>query len=84
MIEIIRAYFVEAQWFREGFMPPFDERLSSATITNGCFLLPAAALIRMGEIAGINAFEWLQSRPKIVMSTFAAIRIIADMVSHEV
>ncbi|KAJ4724655.1 Terpene synthase [Melia azedarach] len=81
--EVVRAYFVEAQWFREGFVPLFDEHMSNALISACCVLLPAAAFTGIREIAGIHAFEWLQSKPKVMMSSFTILRLIADLVSHE-
>lgn len=57
---VVRAYFVEAQWFHEGYVPPFDERMSNAIVTGTCFLDPAAAYIGLGDIAGIDAYEWLR------------------------
>ncbi|KAJ4724653.1 Terpene synthase [Melia azedarach] len=83
MKEVVRAYFVEAQWFREGFVPLFDERMSNALVTAGCVLAPAATFMGIKEIAGIHAYEWLQSRPKVVISSFKILRLIADFVSHK-
>ncbi|KAJ4724652.1 Terpene synthase [Melia azedarach] len=82
--EVARAYFVEAQWFREGFVPLFDERMSNALISACCVLVPAATFIGIKEIAGIHAFEWLQSKPKVMISSFTILRLIADLVSHKV
>ncbi|KAJ4724631.1 Terpene synthase [Melia azedarach] len=81
--ELVRAYFVEAQWFHDGFVPSFDERMSNALISGHCVLGPAATFIGIREIAGINAFEWLKSRPKVIISSFTILRLIADFVSHE-
>ncbi|KAJ4724650.1 Terpene synthase [Melia azedarach] len=81
--EVARAYFVEAQWFREGFVPLFDERMSNALISACCVLVPAATFIGIKEIAGIHAFEWLQSKPKVMISSFTILRLIADLVSHK-
>ncbi|KAJ4724622.1 Terpene synthase [Melia azedarach] len=81
--EVVRAYFVEAQWFREGFVPSFDERMSNALISACCVLLPAATFTGIREIAGVHAFEWLQSKPKVMISSFTILRLIADLVSHK-
>ncbi|KAJ4724611.1 Terpene synthase [Melia azedarach] len=83
MKEVTRAYFVEAQWFREDFVPSFDERMSNALITGCCVLAPAAAFIGIKEIAGIHAYEWLQSKPKVTISSFKILRLVADFVSHK-
>ncbi|KDO56474.1 hypothetical protein CISIN_1g047694mg, partial [Citrus sinensis] len=67
---VARAYFVEAQWFHEGYMPPFDERMSNAIVT-GTY------------IAGIDAYEWLRSQPKIMTASFTLSRLIADLAEQE-
>ncbi|KAJ4724506.1 Terpene synthase [Melia azedarach] len=81
--EMVRAYLVEAKWFHEGFVPEFDEHMSIALITAGCFALPASSFLGMGEIADIEAFEWLQSNPKIARAAFLSGRLMADIVAHE-
>ncbi|KAK9220834.1 hypothetical protein WN944_009258 [Citrus x changshan-huyou] len=80
---VVRAYFVEAQWFHEGYVPPFDERMSNAIVTGTCFLDPAAAYVGLGDIAGIDAYEWLRSQPKIMTASFTLSRLIADLVSNK-
>ncbi|KAJ4724609.1 Terpene synthase [Melia azedarach] len=81
--ELVRAYLVEAQHFREGVVPPFEERLDNAVITACPFFVPAASFIGMGEVAGIDAFDWIRSRPQMLISTCIIGRLRADMVSHE-
>ncbi|KAJ4724507.1 Viridiflorene synthase [Melia azedarach] len=81
--EIVRAYFVEAQCFRQGVVPPFEERLDNALITGCAFFLPAALFVGMGEVAGIDAFDWIRSRPQIMISTVIIGRLRCDIVSHE-
>ncbi|KAJ4724505.1 Casbene synthase [Melia azedarach] len=81
--EMVRAYLVEAKWFHEGFVPEFDEHISIALRTAGCFALPASSFLGMGDIADIEAFEWLQSNPKIARAAFLSGRLMADIVAHE-
>ncbi|KAJ4724508.1 Terpene synthase [Melia azedarach] len=68
--EMVRAYLVEAKWFHEGFAPEFDEHMSIALITAGSFALPASSFLGMGEIADIEAFEWLYSNLKNMLCTY--------------
>lgn len=81
MKELVRAYQVEAQWFREGYVPIFDDSMRTSLIIGNCFLDPAAAFIGMGDVAGIDAYEWLRSEPKIMIASFTLGRL---MVSSEV
>ncbi|XP_031280828.1 probable terpene synthase 6 [Pistacia vera] len=50
--ELARAYLLEAQWFHEGFVPSFVERMENALVTGTCFYSIAALFVGMGEIAG--------------------------------
>ncbi|KAH7560637.1 hypothetical protein JRO89_XS10G0058400 [Xanthoceras sorbifolium] len=65
---LVRAYHQEAEWLNQNYMPTFDEHLSNGIISAGCFAITAITFMGMGEIAGINAFEWLQNRPRLVRS----------------
>ncbi|XP_044495270.1 probable terpene synthase 6 isoform X3 [Mangifera indica] len=79
---IVEAYLVESQWFREGFIPPFEERLSNGITTASWFFSTAAMFVGMGEIAGIKECEWLQKYPKVVEASYKICRLQADIVSH--
>ncbi|XP_031247789.1 probable terpene synthase 6 [Pistacia vera] len=81
--ELARAYLLEAQWFHEGFVPSFEERMENALVTGTCFYGIAALFVGMGEIAGINEFEWLQNFPEIVRAAYTIGRLRGDMVSHK-
>ncbi|KAJ0105489.1 hypothetical protein Patl1_19300 [Pistacia atlantica] len=81
--ELARAYLLEVQWFHEGFVPSFEERMENALVTGTCFYGIAALFVGMGEIVGINAFEWLQNFPKIVRAAYTIGRLRGDMVSHK-
>ncbi|KAH7560328.1 hypothetical protein JRO89_XS10G0001100 [Xanthoceras sorbifolium] len=84
MKEMVRAYHLEAEWFNQNYVPPFDEYLDNAIVSAGCYSLTAATFVGMGEMAGIDAFNWLQGRPKIVKDSYIVGRIIDDIITHEV
>ncbi|KAL5834102.1 hypothetical protein ACOSQ3_017776 [Xanthoceras sorbifolium] len=81
--EMVSAYHLEAEWFNQNYVPPFDEYLDNAIVSAGCYTLTAAAFVGMGEIEGIDAFNWLQGRPKIIKDSYTVVRIIDDIITHE-
>ncbi|KAL5766594.1 hypothetical protein ACOSP7_017211 [Xanthoceras sorbifolium] len=82
-IEYVRAYQVEAEWFNQSYVPPFEEYLSNAIISGACYAITATTFLGMGEMAGINIVEWLQSRPKFVKDAYTVGRLLDDIMTHE-
>ena len=77
-------YHAEAKWCHDGHVPTFDEYISVALKTSTFDSLLTIAFLGMGTVAGLEAFEWLQSEPKIMTATNIIGRIMDDIVSHEV
>ncbi|KAH9626779.1 hypothetical protein KSS87_001938 [Heliosperma pusillum] len=64
-----RAYFQEAKWCNQKYVPSYDEYLDSAAITTaGYTLMSAATYLGMGELATKEAFEWLEKNRDHVAS----------------
>ncbi|KAL5831997.1 hypothetical protein ACOSQ4_017351 [Xanthoceras sorbifolium] len=82
-IEYVRSYQVEAEWFNQSYVPPFEEYLSNAIISAACYAITATTFLGMGEMAGINMFEWLQSRPKLVKDAYTVGRLLDDIMTHK-
>ena len=74
-----RAYLVEAKWFREGYVPTFDEYLNNAVCSAGSMSTTSASFIGMKEIGGPNPFDWLQHKPKIVIAAYTVGRLTNDI-----
>ncbi|KAK2657891.1 hypothetical protein Ddye_010943 [Dipteronia dyeriana] len=83
MKEMVRAYHLEAEWLNENCDPTFDEYLRNGIKSAGCFAFTAIAFAGMGHIADVNAFQWLQTRPKIVKAAYTVGRLIDDIKTHE-
>ncbi|XP_038682641.1 casbene synthase, chloroplastic-like [Tripterygium wilfordii] len=83
MKELTRGYHIEAEWFHGGIVPTFDEYLKNGLITSGYHTILSASFLGMGEIAGMNAFEWLKSSPSIVTTSMAIGRLMNDLVSQD-
>ncbi|KAI9186484.1 hypothetical protein LWI28_017722 [Acer negundo] len=84
MKEMVKAYFAEAEWLYRNYVPPFDEYLRYALISIGSFSYTAAKFLGMEkEIAGIDAFEWLKNRPKILTAAYLIARLKNDLIGHK-
>ncbi|KAH7544502.1 hypothetical protein JRO89_XS15G0176500 [Xanthoceras sorbifolium] len=82
--EMFTAYFVEAQWSNQNYVPPFDEYYKTAFPSIGSFAYTASSFLGMGEeIAEKYAFEWLLNRPKIVSAAYEIARLKNDLMSHK-
>ena len=84
MKEVVRCYFVEAKWYNSGYVPTFEEYMVNASITTCYRVLTTSSFVGMGEIARKEAFDWLQTRPKIVRASQTIARLMDDIVSHQV
>nr|ASQ40932.1 terpene synthase [Pelargonium graveolens] len=84
MKETAMAYFIEAKWLNEDHFPKFDEYLKNSLITAGCKCLAVSAVVGMGEIAGRDALEWMESSPICIKSCQAIGRLLNDIVGHKV
>ncbi|KAL5764775.1 hypothetical protein ACOSQ2_017369 [Xanthoceras sorbifolium] len=80
--EMVRGYLQETQWFQEGYEPTFDEYMSNAFLTVGSLSISSTAFIGM-EMAGFNAFQWLQSWPNVVKAAYKIGRLMGDITSHQ-
>ncbi|KAJ0049388.1 hypothetical protein Pint_16629 [Pistacia integerrima] len=81
--DLLKVSLLEAEWFRKGFVPPFEERLNSELAPAGSISFYAATyFVGMGA-AGNKEFEWLKSDPKIVRAAYIIGRLQCDIVSHE-
>ncbi|KAL5764744.1 hypothetical protein ACOSQ2_017358 [Xanthoceras sorbifolium] len=80
--EMVRGYLQETQWFQEGYEPTFDEYMSNAFLTVGSLSISSTAFIGM-EMAGFNAFQWLQTWPNVVKAAYKIGRLMGDITSHQ-
>ena len=83
--ELVEGYNMESEWLKEGYIPSFDEYLAIlGVVTSTVPLNLTSSFVGMGEIATTEAFEWAQSRPKIVIAASIMGRLHGDIMSHEV
>ncbi|KAL1535653.1 (-)-5-epieremophilene synthase STPS3-like [Salvia divinorum] len=77
--ELVRCYFEEAKWFKEGNLPSFEEYLKLGQITSTYnYLVPSSFLGARKE-----DFEWLSEKPKILVATLIIGRLLDDIGSYK-
>ncbi|GMN20107.1 hypothetical protein TIFTF001_043002 [Ficus carica] len=79
----IRAYFKEAKWFHNKYIPTLEEYMPLALVTSGYPLLATTSFVGMGDIVAKDSFEWLFSNPKMVCASALVARLMNDIVSHK-
>lgn len=79
-----QAYFQEAKWLHENYVPNYDEYMEGAAITSaGYTVFSAVAFLDMGKIATEEAFEWVSQTPKVVKASCIISRLMNDIASHK-
>ncbi|KAH0896721.1 hypothetical protein HID58_046289 [Brassica napus] len=59
------GYMQEAKWLKKDYTAKFDEYKESAIVSSGYYGIMAVTFAGMGDVAKLDAFEWLSSHPKI-------------------
>ncbi|KAL7189984.1 hypothetical protein ACSBR1_039594 [Camellia fascicularis] len=80
---LVRAYFEEAKWFHQVYVPSIEEYMRVALVTGAYTMLATTSLVGMGEVVSKEAFDWVSSDPLIVQASSAVCRLMDDMVSHK-
>ena len=82
MKKLVEAYFEEAIWLKEKYIPTMEEYMSNALIPCGYPMLSTISFVGMGDI--VTKCWSGSSRPKIVIAISIINRLIDDIVSNEV
>ncbi|XP_030943352.1 (-)-germacrene D synthase-like isoform X3 [Quercus lobata] len=83
MKKLVQAYFEEAVWLKEKYIPTMEEYMSNAQISCGYLTISTISFIGMGDIVTKEALEWVIKEPKIVRAASIISRLMDDIVSNE-
>ncbi|CAL5402871.1 unnamed protein product [Camellia sinensis] len=83
MKNLVRAYFEEAKWFHQGYVPSIEEYMRVALVTSCYTMLTTTSLVGMGEVVSKEAFDWVSSAPLIVQASSVVCRLMDDIVSRK-
>ncbi|XVE81277.1 hypothetical protein DITRI_Ditri15bG0050900 [Diplodiscus trichospermus] len=82
-IGLLNNYLAEVKWRTNDHVPTFQEYMNVAMRTSTFDPIMTISFIGMGATAGIEAFKWLQSEPRIMTAANIIGRIMDDIASHE-
>ncbi|KAG5546367.1 hypothetical protein RHGRI_018520 [Rhododendron griersonianum] len=83
MKDLVRAYFEEAKWGHEGYVPSMEEYMRVALVTGAYKMLATTSFVGMGDLVTKEAFEWVLSDPLILEAASVICRLMDDMVGHK-
>lgn len=83
MKEIVKSYYIEAEWFLEGKIPSFKEYLGNALVTGTYYLLAPTSLLGMKSTSK-KTFDWIMNKPKILVASAIIGRVIDDIATYKI
>ncbi|XP_019072461.1 (-)-germacrene D synthase [Vitis vinifera] len=83
MKKLVQAYFVEAKWLKQEYIPTIEEYMTNALVSCGYFQLATISFVGMGDMVTKKAFDWVFSDPKMVRASAIICRLMDDIVDHE-
>ena len=81
---IAKAFFEEAKWRDEGYVPSLEDHLHVSLMTTCYGALACASFVGMEEVATREAFDWATSFPKMIKAVTLICRLMDDVVGYEV
>jgi len=81
----VRAYFAEAKWFHQNYVPTMEEYMPIALATAAIELLLVTLLLGMEDFVTKDAFDWLlYGNSKMVKAVKLVSRLMDDIAGHKV
>ncbi|KAL4619125.1 hypothetical protein ACB092_06G057300 [Castanea dentata] len=80
---LVRAYFEEAKWFYQNYIPTMEEYMHVALKSSSYPMLTAISFLGMSDIITKEAFDWIFNNPKIIKASSVIGRLMDDMKSHK-
>ncbi|CAH8390028.1 unnamed protein product [Eruca vesicaria subsp. sativa] len=77
------GYMQEAKWLKKDYTAKFDEYKENAIVSSGYYAMMTVTFAGMGDVAKLDAFEWLSSHPKIRVASEVLARFTDDITSYE-
>lgn len=75
------GYMQEAKWLKKDYTAKFDEYKENAIVSSGYYGIMAVTFAGMGDVAKLDAFEWLSSHPKIRVASEVLCRFTDDIIA---
>ncbi|KAK6229600.1 hypothetical protein SCA6_018551 [Theobroma cacao] len=83
MKQLSQAYFVEAKWYHENYVPTVEEYMTNALVSSGYIMVTVTSFVGMGNVVTKETFQWASNNPRIVRASSIIARLMDDIVSHK-
>ncbi|EXB75315.1 (-)-germacrene D synthase [Morus notabilis] len=83
MKRLARAYFDEARWLNQGYIPSLEEYLDVAWLSSSIPTIAITSFVGMGDIVSKDIFEWAFNDPKSIRASAIIGRVMNDISSHK-
>ncbi|KAF6153774.1 hypothetical protein GIB67_001007 [Kingdonia uniflora] len=80
---VVKAYFAEAKWCKEQYVPTTKEYLDVALVSCNYITLTIASLFGLGDNVTKESFDWLEETPQILTASLVICRLMDDIKSHK-
>ncbi|KAF2565304.1 hypothetical protein F2Q68_00025521 [Brassica cretica] len=77
------GYMQEVNWLRKDCIAKFDEYKENAILSSAYYVIMGVTFVGMGDVAKLDAFEWLSSHPKIRIAAEIICRFTDDITSYD-
>ncbi|KAH6825513.1 hypothetical protein C2S53_006000 [Perilla frutescens var. hirtella] len=84
MKKLCGAYFEEAKWLYNSYIPTFEEYMKVSFVSSGYIMMSTSSLVGMGNhLVSKDDFDWITSEPLIVRASLVICRLMDDLVGDE-
>lgn len=84
MKKLVKAYFEESKWYRDNYVPTFEEYMKNGIASSGYPMLATTCfVVEDNYLVTKEAIEWVSSDPLISRASSLIARLMDDVVSHK-
>ncbi|XP_010545915.1 PREDICTED: alpha-humulene/(-)-(E)-beta-caryophyllene synthase-like [Tarenaya hassleriana] len=78
-----KGYHKEAKWLREDYVATFKEYKENGIFLCAYYAAITSSFVGTGDVAKLDAFEWLSSYPKVFVASLIISRFMDDISTYE-
>ena len=84
MKKLVMAYFEEAKWLFNDYIPKVEEYMKVSIVSCGYMMASTTSLVGMGDQVSKRDFDWIINEPPVVLASSTICRLMDDLVGEEV
>ncbi|KAL1560787.1 Trehalose-6-P synthase/phosphatase complex synthase subunit [Salvia divinorum] len=83
MKKLVMAYFEEAKWLFNDYIPTVEEYMKVSIVSCGYMMASTTSLVGMGDQVSKQDFNWVINEPLVVLASSTICRLMDDLVGEE-